>query len=65
MDGCRGIAIDETAMAGMLLLDERLCREWVLHRLHPDGPRCPGCGTSPVSAAQLVGVASIVLQGLW
>ncbi len=53
MGGCRGIAIEETARAGMLLLDQRLCREWVLRQLHPDGPCCPGCGASPASGAQL------------
>jgi len=30
-------------------LDDGSCREWVLSRLHPDGPRCPGCGESITS----------------
>ena len=25
------------------LLDGAACRRWVLERLHPAGPRCPGC----------------------
>lgn len=24
--------------------DEAACREWVISRLHPGGPACPGCG---------------------
>lgn len=24
-------------------LDEQACRRWVLSRLHPEGPICPGC----------------------
>lgn len=24
--------------------DERICREWVIDRLHPEGARCPECG---------------------
>jgi transposase-like protein len=27
-----------------IFFDEEACREWVLKRLHQDGPRCPGCG---------------------
>ncbi len=29
------------------------CREWVLNRLHPNGPRCPGCGESITSYPSL------------
>ena len=35
-------------------LDARRCRDWLVERLHPDGPRCPCCGmalTSPRSRA--------------
>ncbi len=35
-------------------LDARLCRDWLLERLHPNGPACPWCGmalTSPRSRA--------------
>ena len=35
-------------------LDARLCRDWLLERLHPQGPACPWCGmalTSPRSRA--------------
>lgn len=24
--------------------NEKACRDYVLRRLHPDGPQCPGCG---------------------
>ena len=24
--------------------DERVCRRWILQRLHPQCPHCPGCG---------------------
>jgi len=34
-------------------LDDGSCREWVLSRLHPDGPRCPGCGESITSYPSL------------
>lgn len=26
------------------ILDEALCREWIISRMHPDGARCPDCG---------------------
>lgn len=29
---------------GANFLDEEVCRQWVLKRLHGDRPRCPECG---------------------
>lgn len=26
------------------LFDERVCREWILNKLHLEGASCPGCG---------------------
>ena len=32
------------------LFDERVCREWILNKLHPEGAFCPGCGKPILSA---------------
>ena len=32
------------------LFDERVCREWILNKLHPEGASCPGCGKPILSA---------------
>lgn len=29
------------------MLDTIACRSFLIRRLHPAGPRCPDCGTSP------------------
>jgi len=34
-------------------LDEDLCRNWFLHKLHPEGVFCPGCGKEVVSERRL------------
>lgn len=35
------------------VLDERICREWLLSVLHPGGAVCPGCGAVITSEKQL------------
>lgn len=34
--------------AGQELLDPNSCRAFLVRRMHPGGPRCPGCGVSLV-----------------
>jgi len=37
-------ASDLLAAFGPEFLDDGVCRDWVLRRLHPAGAFCPGCG---------------------
>lgn len=39
------------------LFDKRVCTEWLLKQLHPDGAHCPGCG-KPISSEKS-------LQNFW
>jgi len=36
-----------------IFFDDNFCRGWILKRLHPEGPRCPGC------AERIVGYRSL------
>lgn len=45
--GCRGFTVSEAVgVFDAGFLDSRRCREWVLKQLHPEGVRCPDCGTA-------------------
>jgi len=41
------------ALAGEMI-DETAARQWFLQYMHPNGPRCPGCGSCDFSDRQVV-----------
>jgi len=51
--GVMGLEVEKTATVVLDLLDEQRCREWLLSKVHPFGPSCPGCGGPVVNDRQV------------
>ena len=51
--GVMGLEVEKTATVALDLLDEQRCREWLLSKVHPFGPSCPGCGGPVVNDRQV------------